>query len=172
MRWIQFTLGALAACGMGLGYVWLRGGQLPESHRTQLTFRFDAPIERVWAVLSDFEGQPAWRSGLTGVNQAAPGLWVEDYQGTLMAMQTTALESPHLLERRIADPDQPFQGFWRYQLSADGEGTLLTLSEEASIHNPLYRFLAHGMSDFEQTLRGLVADLEGPLGPAVEVTAP
>lgn len=172
MRVLQFTLGALAACGVGLGYAWFRGGQLPAEHQVRLAVEFNAPIERVWALLSDFKDQPRWREGLTGVNQAEPGLWAEDYGGRILALETTRFEPPHLLERRIADAEHPFQGLWRFELDAEEQRTRLVLTEEASIENRLYRFLAHGLGDYEQTLRAYVSDLEGELGPARELETP
>lgn len=172
MRVLQFTLGALAACGVGLGYAWFRGGQLPPAHKTQLLVEFNAPASQVWALLSDFKNQPNWREGLTGVTEAGEGLWVEDYEGRLLPLQTTQFEPPYLLERQISDADHPFQGRWRFEVSAEGEQSRLLLTEEASIENPLYRFMAHGLSDYEQTLRAYVSDLEGELGPATELDAP
>jgi len=61
----------LGAIGLSVAWVadeWLRrqaGGRAPAPFATRIVI--DAPIERVWAVVSDIEGQPRWMHDMKDV---------------------------------------------------------------------------------------------------------
>ena len=66
----------LGALGLAIGWVadeWLRrqaAGAEPAPFRTRIVI--DAPIERVWAVLADLDGQPRWMHDMKDV-RVEPG---------------------------------------------------------------------------------------------------
>lgn len=65
----------LAALGGGLAWVIerilaSRAAEPPEPIRTMIVI--DAPIERVWEVLTDIEGQPRWMDDLKSVRMLTP----------------------------------------------------------------------------------------------------
>ena len=67
-------LALLSGLGAWLIDRWLRdlaGGRRPDPIRTSIDIA--APIERVWGLLADIEGQPAWMHDLRDVRIETPG---------------------------------------------------------------------------------------------------
>ena len=70
---------------------------------------------------------------------------------------------------RIADPDLPFGGTWTYEITPDGGGSRLTITEDGEIYNPLFRFMARFVFGYEGTIASYMSSLEKRLaGPAAE----
>ena len=66
MKWVLL----IVAVVVGLALVTALA--LPATTRTTVEIRFDAPIEAVWAVYTDFESQPNWRSDVAKVEAVSP----------------------------------------------------------------------------------------------------
>lgn len=71
--------GLLRLVILGTGVAWvvdtvlrrLAGGEPPAPIRSLIVI--DAPIERVWPILSDIEGQPRWMHDMKSVRMSTPG---------------------------------------------------------------------------------------------------
>ncbi len=67
----------LGVVGLAIGWIAdrliaaRRGGDAPEPIRSVIVI--DAPIERVWAVVADVEGQPRWMHEMKAVRVLTPG---------------------------------------------------------------------------------------------------
>ncbi len=165
---MQFALGTLVACGAGFTYAWIRGGQLPEVHEVSVKARFKAPGPKLWALISDLEGQPRWKKSLVSVKriEGSEEVYVEDYGGTKLTLKTEERVEGQRLVRVLVNQNIPYQGSWTYVVEPLGqEECLLTLTEKAQIKNPVFRFLAQGFFGYEESLKAALTELSAVAGP-------
>jgi hypothetical protein len=60
---------------------------------------------------------------------------------------------------RIADKTLTFGGAWTYELSPQGGGTRLVITEHGEVYNPLFRFMSRFVFGHTATLDRYLADL-------------
>src|SRR4051812_14708439 len=147
MLWLWITVSVLAGL---IALVPIVGSLLPKGHVVTLRARLDRPPQEVWDVLADFERHPTWRTDLKAVEVVSAGakpLWKEIVRGMTLTLQRDEADPPRRLVNRIADPKLPFGGRWVFDLQPDGGGTLLTVTEEGEVYNPVFRFVGRFFLD-------------------------
>ena len=161
---LAWILGALL---IGVGLILLAGAMLPASHVVSRTATFPHTPERVFAVLVDIENSRHWRRDVRAVEVLAwePRVrWREYGRRRSVVFERVEVEPPVRLVTQIADPDQPFGGRWKYELSPDNGGTRLSITEEGEIHNPMVRAFSRYVFGHAATIERFLEDLEGRLG--------
>lgn len=166
MKWVLIVLGALVAL---VAIVAVVGTLLPKGHVATRTAVFSRPPEAVWAAITDFAGQAAWRPELKAIERAADrdgrAVWREiPKSGSPMPLETTESLAPARLVRTIADPKLPFGGRWVYDLAPSGTGTRLTITEEGEVYNPIFRFVNHYFIDVAGTIEAYLTALSAHFG--------
>jgi uncharacterized protein YndB with AHSA1/START domain len=138
MRWIRIALISV----LGLAFLAVLIGMLrPASHtaRTQAAYR--VPPEEVWAVIADFDRWSEWNPEIERVER------LPDREGRT-ALRVTGTWGDATSEVTVEEPPSrmvtamdagSFRGRWTYELAAAGDGTLLTITEEGEVGNPLLR---------------------------------
>jgi uncharacterized protein YndB with AHSA1/START domain len=116
----------------------LLGKGLPEAHVMSVTLRLAKPREEVFAALADVPGIPSWDKGVDRVERLADHdgheVWRWSMGRNVMTLETTRSEAPAVLVRTIADQAKMFSGDWTYELSAEGSGCALLLTEHGNVH--------------------------------------
>ncbi|MGH7699739.1 MAG: SRPBCC family protein [Gemmatimonadales bacterium] len=163
MKWVLVAAGTLVAVALLIVVV---GLFVPKSHETSVTVRLGKPPADVWAVVADFARQPEWNPEITRAKRLPDrdgrAVWRETYGGFEATVVTAVEQPPRRLVREIL-PDGPFYGSWTWDLVADGDGTVLTITERGTVDNPLFR----GMMVFHddtKTARAYAAALARRLG--------
>lgn len=136
---------ALLVCAGVVMYLIGRGE--PERHTARIRFSVAKPREAVWAALTDYAAMPQWWPAVKAVRFETRGdgtvlTWNKDSHGREIAFRTAAETRPSRLVREIVGEDLPFGGTWTYELSSDGAGTAITLTEDGFIRPPLMRAFA------------------------------
>jgi uncharacterized protein YndB with AHSA1/START domain len=161
MKWILIAVASLASL---IGIAALVGSRLPRSHRSSREHRLPASAEAIWSAITDVEAFPAWRADVTRVQRLPDreGLpvWIEEGRSGKITFAVERLERPRLLVARIADPDLPFGGTWTYEVTPDKSGSLVRITEDGEIYNPLFRFMARFIFGYEATLASYLSDLD------------
>lgn len=164
MKWLFRGLAVLIALVL---LVVLVGYLLPRDHVATVDARLDASPEEVWAALTDIDAYPEWRGGVDRVERLADrdGLpaWREVGSST-MRLGVEEADPGRRWVVRILDEDLPFGGTWTYAVEPAGAGTGLTLTEEGSVHNPIFRFVARFLMGHDATMRAWIEDLRRRLG--------
>lgn len=156
--------GWVVAGGVGAGVValgvgvWLYGWTRPAGHVATVSRVVPGAPERVWAVVSDWEGHAVWRSAVRGVSRTGARVEETDRRGDVLAYVVVREEAPRVLETRIVDQTM-FDGTWTLTLAPEGDGTRLTIVERGEIHSALFRALAPLFHDPEATARTYLDDL-------------
>lgn len=135
---------------------------------------FGRTPEEVWVVISRFDRSPEWRTDVDGVviESGAPIRFVEMGPQGPVPLEVTEQERPHKQVLMTADPTLPFSGAWTYELVPVDEGTRLTLTEERTLDNPLYRFVARVFMDPAATVDTYLVDLGRHFGEDVQPAPP
>lgn len=141
------------------------GSRLPVEHTATASAVIAAPPERVWAMISDVQGQAGWRTGLKRVEMMAPGAggpcWREVQTGMEMPLCTISSEAPRGRVVQIADPKLPFGGTWTYRLEPEGAAaTRVTITEDGITKPEMWRFLGHYVMGEDAQVKQYLGDLQ------------
>lgn len=161
-RWFLAFLVLVIAVAVSATIV---GTRLPADHVASRTLPVAAPVDTVWALISDFERQPNWRDGLRDVrplaSRAGVDVWEEVYtNGETMSLATTERTPPTRLVRTIADADEMFSGRWEYDLAPAGSGSRLTITERGRVPNPFFRFVSRFLIGHTAQIEAFLNDLD------------
>ena len=143
------------------------GYALPVGHVASREATFAQPPERVFEALTDVESYPTWRSDVKTVEVLAAGppkRWRERGSNGDITFELVEARPPVRLVSRIADADLPFGGTWTYELTSDGSGTRLTITEHGEVYNPLFRFMSRFVFGHTTTIDQFLADLNKRFG--------
>lgn len=142
MRWLIIGLAALA--GLSLIVVGI-GWMLPVQHTAQRQQRLPASPDAVWRAISEIEAFPSWRPDVTRVERLPDrdghDVWIEEGSAGRLTIAIERSEPPRLMVTRI-QPGLPFGGTWTYAIAPDAAGSLLTITEDGEVYNPVFRFMS------------------------------
>lgn len=169
-RWLRWTgMGAIGVVTL-VAAVWGTGALLPEHHTASVSRTLPAPPERVWTAMTEVEDFPTWRAEVDEVRRLpdrnALPVWRESGRYGAMTLEVTELDPPRRLVTRIADEELPFGGSWTYELDPTGEETRLTITEDGTVSDPFFRFMARFVFGHTATMETYLAGLERLLEPA------
>ena len=148
----------LAGCATLAGAVVLTGLLLPQTRAATLTRDLTAPPDVVRAVILDAASQPAWRAGVEAVEPGGPGTWTEIRADGERIDFALATDTPDGIGLTFAS-DRGYTGVWTARIAAEGTGTRLTVTEEATTPSPIGRILARLFFDPEAFAAAYLDDL-------------
>ena len=164
IRVLLYTIGGLCLLALIVTAI---GFALPQSHVVSRDATLTASPAAVFATITDVSSQSSWRTGITSVDVVSnnPMKWRE-HEGSDTILYEVVESRPTGLHRvRIADPDLPFGGTWTYELTADGNGTKVRITERGEVYNPLFRFMSRFVFGHTATIERYLADLRRRLSP-------
>jgi uncharacterized protein YndB with AHSA1/START domain len=143
MRWILTIVAVLVGVVLLVAIV---GTLLPKEHTARSHATIKAQPDSVWRALTDVEAFPSWRGDVSRVEMVSSAssrkTWREIGKHGTITLEEVVAEPPRRLVGRIADPNLPFGGTWTYDVTPDGGGTRVTITEEGVVHNPVFRFMS------------------------------
>ncbi len=107
---------------------------IPATTRSTVETRFDAPIDTVWEIYTDFENQPNWRSDVVSVEISEDGQsWTETLERSKMTIRFRLVEQspPNRLVLKSTS-DGRFEGRYVAEFRQEGGETIGTFTEEAT----------------------------------------
>jgi uncharacterized protein YndB with AHSA1/START domain len=166
MKWILTIFGVVVAL---ISLAAIIGALLPKGHVARRSAQFAQPADSVWAVISDFASQAAWRPDIKAVERLddrnGKPVWREVSKGgDKVPYETTEMDAPRRLVRTIADPSLPFGGRWLYEIVPAAGGSRLTITEEGEVYNPVFRFVSHFFLDMGATAEAYLKALGARFG--------
>jgi uncharacterized protein YndB with AHSA1/START domain len=144
----------VAALGL-FALVWLIGLVIPRRHIASRTALYDKPPEQVWALLSNFSGYAHWAPEVSSVRRLPDqgGHPVYQFEGKWgMPLAIEAIDAPHRIVTRIADPSLPFGGTWTWKIAREGSGTRVTVTEDGEIKSAPMRTMARFFFGYTSTI--------------------
>ena len=168
-RWLWVIAGVIVGVPL---LAFIIGTFLPRDHVASMTMDLTAPPERVWALISDFEGTPKWRTDITRVRVDPPAggavRFTESSSHGDIPFEVVRQEPPRLQVVRIVDDDQPFGGTWTWELQPTGSGTRLTITEAGFIKNAIFRTMGALFFSPADTIDAYLRALAKGLGESAE----
>jgi len=69
-----------------------------------------------------------------------------------MPLAIEAIDAPHRIVTRIADPSLPFGGTWTWKIAREGSGTRVTVTEDGEIKSAPMRTMARFFFGYTSTI--------------------
>ncbi|MGE3175198.1 MAG: SRPBCC domain-containing protein [Planctomycetota bacterium] len=167
MRWVWIALAVIAALVLLTA---IAGALLPVAHVAARRARFAQPPRALWAAITDLDAMPQWREDLQRIER------LSDRGGRPCHREITGFgpidlcvevsEPERLRITRIVTGRSPFGGTWTWQLAADGDGTVLTITEHGEVYNVFFRALSRFVFGHTATIDGVLKALGAKFGEA------
>jgi hypothetical protein len=160
MRWAVGAVGVIVVLVL---VVLIVGSVLPRSHVASVAARYAATPDTLWTSLTDVASFPRWRTGVSRVeslpDENGQRGWREHGKHDAVTYRVVEADPPRRLVSRIADEGLPYGGTWTYELTPDGSGTRLTITERGEIYNPIFRFVARFVLGYTSTMEDVLRTL-------------
>jgi len=139
MKLLLIAVGVLAGL---VGVAAVVGAFRPKTHIAVHAVVLAASPERIWAEIADVERQPEWVPEVTKVERLADRDGKPSYREHFGQFEATTVvtvsDPPRKFVKEIL-PGGPFYGSWTWELAPEGQGTRLTITEQGTVENPLFR---------------------------------
>lgn len=169
MRWVWIAAAAILGIPALLALI---GAFVPRHHLARVSITLQSAPETVWTLVSDFAGTPRWRPDVKRVElepgSAGPLRFIEHSRNGKVPFEVVSQEPPHRQVVRVVDDDQPFGGTWTWDLTPEGSGTRLTLTEAGFVKNPIFRAVGLVFFSPSATMEGYLRGLARALGESAE----
>ena len=138
------------------------GFMLPQNHVASVETVLAASPGRVFERISDPARYPEWRQDVTRVESLGtnPQKWREHGSDDPITYEVVESRPPERRVVRIADADLPFGGTWTYELTLEGTGTRLVITERGEVYNPIFRFMSRFVFSHTATMERFIASLK------------
>jgi uncharacterized protein YndB with AHSA1/START domain len=171
MKWLMIVVGILA---VGVLIVLAIGAMLPKQHTVTRKAHYRQPPAAIWQAITDYNKFPEWRKGVERVEPLPAGNghggWVEYVKGAgRIPLEITESVPPQRLVTLIADPNLPFGGTWTYEIAPIDGGSLLRITENGEVRNPIFRFVSRFIFGQHATLDQYLKDLGAKFGEPVHL---
>jgi hypothetical protein len=148
------------------------GMALPKSHTAMVRVRIRQPPQRVYDAIVDVANAKSWRSGLESVEitsqRGEPLAWKETASYGTLSYAMDLASPPHRIATRITDTSQGFGGGWTYEIAPDPSGSVVTITENGEVTNPLFRFMSKYVFGQYKSLETYAKDLGRHFGETAE----
>lgn len=151
MKWIFIVLGVMLCCIL---IVVVIGYLLPVKHIATMRVSVNASPDIVWRRLTGFKDFPQWRKDVKAVEVISDTEWVEiDQHNGKLPLRVINEEPGRLLVTQIVGQGLPFGGKWEFRLEPDAKKTMVTITENGEVYNPIFRFVSRFIMGHETTIK-------------------
>jgi uncharacterized protein YndB with AHSA1/START domain len=144
------------------------GAMLPVAHKAARQMTVNQPRETVFALINDPAGFPSWRKSVSKVELLPDNnghrVFREIAKDGRIQYEVDSVVPGELLVTRIADKTLPFGGKWTYSVSGDAKSTVLRITEDGEVYNPLFRFVSRFIMGHTATIDGYMRDVAAHFG--------
>lgn len=168
MKVLIIVVGALAALML---LVLAIGMLLPKAHTASRSAVFKSTPEQLFALI---DGPQTWRRNVKKYEpvSTSDGIlqWREtDDRGQTITYEAVDRRPPTLLQTRIVTPGLPYSGTWTLNLEPTDGATVLRITEQGEVYNPVFRFVSRFVVGQTRTIETYLSDLGKATGQKVEI---
>jgi hypothetical protein len=141
MKWMLVLLSILV---LPIAAMVIAGVLLPKEHTATRSLALHQSPEAVYALIA---GPPAWRTSIrsyepVGKIDGNPSWREVDHRNQAITYEEVEAVPPTRRVNRIADRNLPFGGTWTYEIQPGSGGSVLRITENGEIYNPVFRFVS------------------------------
>ncbi|MBD3896890.1 SRPBCC family protein [Halomonas sp. ML-15] len=141
-----------------VGVTYFVGKSLPEKNEVVVETSINASAEKVWSVMTSWEDQPLWRSGIDRVEIIDSSRFVEyPKSGAPIEFEIMHADPPRLLEMAFSGA---VNGTYVAELTEDESVTRFRSTESVSIANPFFRVINALFIDLEEFANNYQSELK------------
>lgn len=119
------------------------GYLLPVKHKSSVQVLIDAAPEKVWQRLINFKDYPEWRMDLKNVEVKSNTEWVEtNSNNDKLPLKILTNKPLQTLITQFNATDLPYGGSWEFNLTPEGDNTMVSITENGEVYNPIFRFVS------------------------------
>ena len=170
MKTALIVIGILVAViAIAVAIVVIIGTRLPQTHVASRAIRVARTPAEVYALIRDFESFSKWRKDVKRVDILSPTRFREHGSQGAVTYEVVEDTPNEKLVTRIADRDLGYAGSWTYELAPDGTGTLLRITENGDVSNPLFRFMSRYVFGHTATIEQYLGAVAAHFGEPVSI---
>jgi hypothetical protein len=148
------------------------GALLPKAHIASRAAAFNATPDRLFGLIA---GPQDWRPDVLHYEVLPESAGHEMVRETTRHGGTITYEildprPPESITRRIATKDLPYSGTWTYKLQLDGARTVVRITENGEVYNPIFRFVSRFILGHTSTIDAYLRALGKATGQQVQIT--
>jgi len=170
MKWLGIVLGVIAAIIL---IVVLVGYTLPKAHVAVSSAQFHKPAADLFRTITDVGSAATWRKDVDRIEMLPPNgdriAWREvskgdvvDYEGEIV--RTPQPGVPGRFISRIVSKDLPYGGEWIIDVSMSRDLSVVTVTENGEVYNPIFRFVSKYVMGHSATIDGYLRALGSHVG--------
>lgn len=158
MKWLLLIAGLML---LAIAAVVVTGMLLPEQHTATRSLALPQPPAVVYALIS---GPPTWRSTVRSYEPLGTldgkATWREvDQHNHAITFEEEEAQPPTRRVIRIADRNLPFGGTWTYEIQPATQGSVLRITENGVVYNPVFRFVSRFILGHHATINQYLKDV-------------
>ena len=132
------------------------GSLLPKQHVVARVISVRRSANEVFSLISDVQSAPAWRNDVRAIDMLPSRnehvFYREKNKDGTITMEIVDSEPPRRLVSQIADKSLPFGGAWIFEVTPNGDGTRLNITERGEVYNPVFRFVSRFVFGYTRTI--------------------
>jgi len=168
---VKIFLMAVAALVLLVLVVVIIGWSLPKRHQASRSASYHAKPDRLFSLIA---GAQDWRPDVlrceTISDPSGRELLRETTRdGYLITYEVMDRKPPNSIKRRIATENLPYSGTWTFTLQPDGETTVVRITEDGEVYNPIFRFMSRFVFGRTRTMDAYLRALGKATGQEVEI---
>lgn len=162
----------IVGCLIGLILaVTIVGLLLPKRHVVSRSASYHAKPEQLFSLIA---GAQDWRPEVVRCETTADSSGKELQRETTRNGETVTYEltdrvAPVSLKRRIVTKNLPYSGTWTFSLEANDDSTLVRITEDGEVYNPIFRFVSRFVFGQTQTIDNYLRALGKATGQRIEI---
>jgi hypothetical protein len=168
---VRILLIAVASVILLILAVVVIGSLLPKQHVVSRSASYRATPEHLFSLIG---GPQKWRPDVLRC-ETVPGVGGRELMSeTTRDGETIIYElldrlPPRSLKRRIVTENLPYSGTWTYSLQPTGGITIVRITEDGQVYNPMFRFMSRFVLGHTRTMDSYLRALGKATGQEVEV---
>ena len=149
----------------------LIGLLLPKAHTVSRAAAYNTTPDKLFVLIA---GPQNWRPDVIRYEVVPDATGRELTQETTRNGETVTYElldrkPPESIKRRIATPNLPYSGTWSYFLQPHAGGTIVRITENGEVYNPVFRFVSRFILGHTRTMDHYLRALGNATGQQVQI---
>ena len=168
MRILLIVIGGILVLVLAVVVI---GALLPKRHVVSRAASFHATPEQLFTLIA---GRQNWRLDVARF-EAVPDAGGRELvrettrNGETLTYEILNRKPPESIERRIATENLPYSGAWFFSLRPENGGTIVRITEEGEVYNPVFRFVSRFVLGHTRTMDAYLRALGKATGQEVEI---